>query len=151
VSTIPKHESAPRKKKTPQQPPQPPTDGITKIAVTGPMSDHSGHHRSMQHDINHVAGMDGIEGSLDNLVSVVKRLTLDDHSVGVTVCQNQYGGPIKLAMSDGDGEDMMDRLVAAFERIADSVAKLAGLNRPRLESWHDQDSYEPRYKDGGGI
>ena len=41
----------------------------------------------------------------------------------------------------------MGRLVAAFERIADSVAKLAGLNRPRLESWHEQCEYEPRYKD----
>jgi hypothetical protein len=47
----------------------------------------------------------------------------------------------------------MDRLVTAFERIADSVAKLAGLTRPRLESWHEQDQYEPRSKniavDGG--
>jgi len=34
-----------------------------------------------------------------------------------------------------------------LERIADSVAKLAGLTRPRLESWHEQDAYEPRYKD----
>ena len=41
----------------------------------------------------------------------------------------------------------MDRLVTAVERIADSIAKLAGLSRPRLESWHEQDEYEPRYKD----
>lgn len=38
-------------------------------------------------------------------------------------------------------------MVTAFERIADSVARLAGLPRPRLESWHEQDVYEPRYKD----
>jgi hypothetical protein len=42
---------------------------------------------------------------------------------------------------------MMGRWVTAIERIADAVAKLAGLSRPRLESWHEQDEYEPRHKD----
>lgn len=122
------------------------TDEATKVAVTGPMGDH-GHHRSIQHEINHIAGMDGIEGSLDNLVSVVKRLTLDDHHVGVTLSQNQYGSPVKLSLCDSDGFDFTDRLVDAVERIADSIARLAGLARPRLESWHEQDMYEPRFKD----
>ena len=98
--------------------------------------------------------MDGIEGSLDNLVSAVARLTHDDHTVGLALCQHQYGAPIKLTLAENDNDDTMGRFVTALERIADSVAKLAGLTRPRLESWHEQEEYEPRYKDvacdGGG-
>jgi hypothetical protein len=146
VSKIPKHEQAPRKVKKPQHAA---TDNVTKAVVTGPMSDFTGRHGSIQHDINHVAGMDGIEASLDNLVTAVYRLSHDDHTVGLALCQNRYGGPIKLTLSDGDGYDMTERLVEAVERIADSVAKLAGLTRPRLESWHGQDEYEPRYREGG--
>jgi hypothetical protein len=104
----------------------------------------------MQHDINYVKGLDGIEGSFDNLVSAVYRRTHDDHSVGVTVCQNQYGSPIKLTLASDDEEDTLPRLVTAMERIADSIAKLAGLSRPRLEEWHHQDDYEQRYHDAPG-
>ena len=144
MSKIPKQE--PIKRKTKQQQQQPSAESVTKIAITGAEGDY-GVSRSIQHDINHVAGMDGIEASLDNLVGAVARLTHDDHTVGLTLCQNQYGNPVKLALSDGDGNDMMDRLVTALERIADSIAKLAGLSRPRLESWHEQCEYEPRHKD----
>ena len=35
----------------------------------------------------------------------------------------------------------MDRFITAVERIADSLARLAGLSRPRLEAWHEQDEY----------
>ena len=62
-------------------------------------------------------------------------------------------GPMKLTFADDDVEDAMSRFLSAFERIADSLAKLAGLSRPRLEHWYEQDEYEPRYKssacDGG--
>src|ERR1035438_8250726 len=118
-----KDRPAPKKRES-NKPAQPPAMDRTKVIITGPMSDHNNHPRSIQHDINYVAGMDGIEGSLDNLVGAVARLTHDDHNVGVTVCQNQYGGPVNLALTDTDGNDTMDRLVTAFERIADSVAKL---------------------------
>lgn len=61
--------------------------------------------------------------------------------------------PVKLTLADNDEHDTMDRLVAAIERIADSLAKLAGLSRPRLERWYEQEEYEPRHKsiacDGG--
>jgi hypothetical protein len=146
MPAIPKHERAPRKT---SKKPQPTTESTTKVEVNGPMGDY-GHYRSMQHDINHVAGMDGIEGSLDNLVSVVARLTHDDHSVGVSIGQNQYSGPVQITLADNDNSDTMGRLVTAVERIADSVAKLAGLSRPRLEEWHHQDAYEPRYCDAPG-
>jgi len=145
MSTIPKHERAPRKGKKQPQPPQPTQQQPTRVIATGPDSPHGA--KSMQHEINHVAGMDGIEVSLDHLVSAVARLTQDDYSVGLALCQNQYGSPVKLALSDSEGNDIADRLVSAVERIADAVAKLAGLNRPRLESWYEQCEYEPRYKD----
>jgi hypothetical protein len=105
---------------------------------------------AMQHDINHVAGLGDVATHLDWIGDAVARLTHDDHNVGVTVCQNRYGGPIKLTLAANDEEDTLDRLVTAFERIADSVAKLAGLTRPRLEEWHHQDAYEPRYYDAPG-
>ena len=76
----------------------------------------------------------------------------DSYPVKV-VLDNDY--PVKVTLSDNDNDDAMDRFVTALERIADSVAKLAGLSRPRLESWHEQDEYEPRYKstacDGGAT
>jgi hypothetical protein len=147
VSTIPKYEPARARKSKKQQPQPDSAPNPANVVVTGPLSDSGTTYRSLQHSINHVAGMDGIEGSLDNLVGVVARLTHDDHSVGVTVCQNQYGQPVRLALAESDGSDMTDRFVTALERIADSVAKLAGLTRPRLESWHEQDEYEPRFKD----
>jgi hypothetical protein len=150
VSKIPKHEQAQRKVRKPKQPP---AETTTKTVVTGPLSEYTGKHGSMQHDINHVAGLDGIEGSLDNLVNAVARLVHDDHSVGVSVGQNRFSGPVRITLADDDYTDTMDRFVTALERIADSVAKLAGLSRPRLESWHEQDEYEPRHKstacDGG--
>lgn len=82
-----KHERAPRKAKKTQQPPA--SENITNVVATGPMSEHTGQPRSMQHEINHVAGLDRIEGSLDNLVSVVERLTHEDHAVSLSVSQAQ--------------------------------------------------------------
>jgi hypothetical protein len=91
--------------------------------------------------------LDGVEASLDYVARVISRITSDDHTVGLSVGQGANTNPIKLTLADNDFDDTMNRLVTAFERIADSVAKLAGLNRPRLESWHEQDAYVPRYKD----
>lgn len=75
----------------------------------------------------------------------------DGHAISLSTGHGT--DPVKITLADDDYSDTMGRLVDAFERIADSVAKLAGLNRPRLESWHEQDAYEPRYKataaDGG--
>lgn len=116
---------------------------LSRIVVTGPDAGHP----SIQHDINHVAGLDGVEQSLDWIARSLSQLTSDDHTVGVVLGQNRYAGPVKITFADNDEEDTVNRLVTAFERIADSVAKLAGLSRPRLESWHEQDEYEPRYKD----
>jgi hypothetical protein len=147
--SFPKHEAA-RPRKGKKQPLPAATETAAKLVVTGPMSDHTGEPRSMQHDINHVAGMDGIEGSLDNLVGAVSRLTNDDHYVTLSVSQGSNTNPVQLTLSGNSYDDTMDRLVTAFERIADSVAKLAGLTRPRLEEWHHQDAYEPRYHDVPG-
>ena len=108
---------------------------------------------SVQHDINHFAGLADIQESLDWIAKGIGKLTHDDHTVGLALCQNLYGSPVRLALCDSDGSEMTDRVVDSLERIAASIARLAGLNRPRLESWHEQCEYEPRYKavacDGG--
>jgi hypothetical protein len=144
MGTYLKHKDGqPRKKRESKQPPQPQQPNT--VVLVGPESGYPPS-PSLQHDV-YVAGLDGIEGSLDNLVGAVARLTHDDHHVGVAVCQNRYGGPVKLTLADNDDDDTMNDLVTALQRIADAVAKLAGLSRPRLESWHEQDTYEPRYKD----
>ncbi len=144
MSVIPKHKDGQTKKRERKQPPQP--QQPSTVVLVGPEWNCESS-PSMQHDINHVAGMDGIEGSLDNLVGAVARLTHDDHTVGVAVCQNRYGGPVKLTLADNDEDGTLGDLVTALQRIADSVAKLAGLNRPRLESWHEQNEYTPRFRD----
>ena len=122
-----------RESKKPAEPQQPNT-----VVLVGPESGYPTS-PSMQHDVNYVAGLEGIEGSLDNLAGAVARLTHDDHTVGVSSCQNRYGGPVKLTLADNDEDDTMGDSVTALQRIADSVARLAGLSRPRLESWHEQD------------
>lgn len=150
MGTYLKHKDGqPAKKRQSKQTaqPQPPST----VVLTGPEQHLSS--PSMQHDINHVEGMGDVATHLDWIGDAVARLTHDGNSVGVAVCQNRYGGPIQITPTDEDGNGTMDRLVTALERIADSVARLAGLNRPRLESWHEQNEYVPRYKetacDGG--
>jgi len=141
---VPKHEATKkREKKTRPQPQQ------NTVVVTGP--DSPGHVTpSMQHDINHVAGLSGVEQSLDWIARGISQLTGENNSICLATA---YDAPVKVALASNDHDDTMDRLVTAMERIADSVAKLAGLTRPRLESWHEQDQYEPRFKniavDGG--
>ena len=102
---------------------------------------------SIQHDLNYVAGLDGIEGSLDWIAKGLQRLTDEDFTVNLTLAQGSNIHPIKLTLAENDFDDTMGRLVTAFERIADSLARLAGLSRPRLEDWHEQNEYTPRYKD----
>lgn len=99
-----------------------------------------------------------IEEALDGLASIISTYVTNerDGENGSGLYSTKHAYPVKVAidndtlkltLADNDNDDTMDRLVTAFERIADSVAKLAGLTRPRLESWHEQDEYEPRYKD----
>lgn len=137
----------PIKKK--QAKPQP-SDPV-KIVVTGPDVPGYMPTPSLQHDINHVAGLSGIEESLDWIARGLSRLTSDEHNIHIST---GYGtAPVKVTFADNDEEDAMDRLVTAIERIADSLAKLAGISRPRLEAWHEQEEYQPRYRssaaDGG--
>lgn len=123
-----------------------------KVVVSGPDDSHM-RMPSMQHDINYVSGLGGIEESLDWIAKGISRLTSDEHALHLSVGQGSNTNPIQLTLSANDYDDTLDRLVTAFERIADSVARLAGLSRPRLESWHEQDEYRPRFKasacDGG--
>lgn len=145
--TVPKHEATKKREKKPAQPQQP-----NAVVVTGPDSGYRPS-PSMQHDINHVAGLADVEESLDWIARGISQLTSEERTVGLSLGQGSHTDPVKLTLADNDYDDTMGRLVTAFERIADSVAKLAGLNRPRLESWHEQDEYVPRYKeiacDGG--
>jgi hypothetical protein len=123
MSEFPKHEkAAPRKKPQPAQ-----TAAATAKA-----------------DV-YVSGLSGIEESLDCLTQAVRRITSDETDFSLSTGHST--DPVKITLADNDHSDTMDRLVTALERIADAVAKVAGLNRPRLESWHEQCAYEPRYKD----
>ena len=121
------------------------------VVVTGPDAPGFTHSQNLQHDINYVSGLIDVRDSLDSIAQGLRRLTSDEHNVHITT---GYGtSPVKLTLADNDEEDAMDRFLSAFERIADSLAKLAGLSRPRLERWYEQEEYEPRYKniacDGG--
>lgn len=116
-----------------------------KVEVTG-VDDPIRRYTSIQHDINYVGGLDGIEQSLDWIARGLEKLTSDECSVTVSATTNFNSEPIKITLAPNDYDDMMDRFVAAVERIADSMARLAGLNRPRLERWYEQDEYTPRHK-----
>jgi hypothetical protein len=113
-----------------------------RVAVSGP-----GTGPSLQHDVNYVAGLSDVEESLDWIARGLSRLTDDDHAVGLSLGQGMNTVPVKITLADNQHDDTMDRLVTAFERIADSVAKLAGFSRPRLEHWHEQAEYQPLYRD----
>lgn len=124
-----------------------------KVVVSGPDDSHNMQTHSMQHDINYVKGLGGIEESLDWIARGIEKLTSDEHSITASVSTGYGTDPVKLTLADDDYDDTMGRVVTAIERMADSLARLAGLNRPRLEPWHDQDSYTPPYRnsacDGG--
>lgn len=120
-------------------------DAPVRVVVTGPEGTSRTTTPSMQHDINYVSGLKGIEESLDWIAKGISRLTGDEHSIAL--CTSPGINPIQVTLSTNDYDDTMDRFVTAMERIADSIAKLAGLTRPRLEMWHEQDAYTPRYKD----
>ena len=123
----------------------------TRVVVTGPDTPGYMPSSSLQHDINHVAGLADIEESLDWIAKGLNRLTSDEHCIHLTTGYNT--DPVKLTLAPNDYDDTLDRVVTAFERIADSLARLAGLSRPRLECWHEQEEYTPRYRhiacDGG--
>jgi hypothetical protein len=104
-----------------------------------------------------------VADALDGLTNVISTYVTNERegANGASLYTSPDGNPVKVALNDpvtitlaaNDYDDTMDRFVTALERIADSVAKLAGLGRPRLESWHEQEEYQPRYKavacDGG--
>lgn len=108
---------------------------------------------ALQHDINHVQGLDGVEQSLDLIAQALSRLTNEDYVVPLSLAQGHHIHPVKITFADDKYGDTMSRLLSAVERIADALARLAGLSRPRLEQWYEQEEYEPRYKtiaaDGG--
>ena len=124
---------------------KPEAEQALKVLVTGP--DVSGYTPtpSMQHDINHVAGLADIEASLDWIAKGISKLTSDEHCVQLSTGYATH--PLKITLALSDYDDAMDRVILAVERIADALAKLAGLSRPRLERWYEQDEYEPLGKD----
>ena len=121
---------------------------VVKVEVCGPPEDRK---PSMQHSLNYVNGLSGIEESLDWIARGLEKLTSDEHDISLSTGYNTH--PVKLTVAESDYDDTMGRVVTAIERIADSLARLAGLNRPRLECWHDGDEYMPPYRktafDGG--
>lgn len=155
MSKIPKHEATPGKGKPNGKTAKCSTaETITKVVLQGPDVPFGTHRPSMQHDINHVEGLSGVEESLDWIAKGIGKLTNQDQGIHLTLAQGEGILPVKITLADNDSEDTMGRLVTAFERIADSVAKLAGLSRPRLEWWHEQEAYQPPFRDSvpdGGL
>jgi hypothetical protein len=98
-----------------------------------------------------------VADALDGLTSVISTFVTNerDGANGASLYSSPDGYPVKVQLNDpvtltlaaNDYDDTMERFVTALERIADSAAKLAGLTRPRLESWHEQEEYTPRLKD----
>jgi len=126
-------------------------NGKTTVVVTGPDREPGDlSSASINHEINYVAGIDGIEASLDWIAKGLARLTNEDCTVNLGLAQGSNIYPIKLALAENDFDDTMGRVVTAFERIADSLARIDGLSRPRLEEWHEQDEYTPRYREAMG-
>lgn len=143
MTVIPKHEvTTPAPRKGNKKPPQP---AVAAVAAAP----------AITLDVD----MTGVEAALAKLACSVssygENTYLGENKLAVFTELDGYPvkvhleseTPIKITLADNVEEDTIDRLVTAFERIADSVAMLAGLNRPRLESWHEQCEYEPRYKD----
>ena len=125
---FPKHDAGQTKAcKRKPQPAHAPIAPETTVVLRGPQQGTFDNPGSMQHDINHVAGMSGIEESLDSIASGLYRITSDDHAISIS-----SGGcvPVKITFSDHDGDT---DLTYAIQRIADSLAKLAGLNLTPLE------------------
>jgi hypothetical protein len=147
MSVIPKHEDGQKPKKSKKQSAKSVPEQPNTVLLTGPDSWRSPTPSAMQHEVNYVGGLADLQESLDWIGRGINRLTNDECAATLSLGQGSNTNPIKLTLSENDYDDTMGRLVAAFERIADSVAKLAGLTRPRLESWHEQDEYEPRHKD----
>jgi hypothetical protein len=116
-----KHEPAPRKgKKQPQSQPQ--VEPQLHV-VTGPPNPLAPFHaeRSIQHDINHVAGLAGIEQSLDDMTSALYRITSDSHDFSLSTAHN--ADPVKITLADNDYSDTMDRLITAFRLLSVSLTQ----------------------------
>ncbi len=58
----------------------------------------------------------------------LSRLPDRTHVINVSEQQEEESSPIRLTLDENDSADTMGRIVTAFERIADSLAKLAGLS-----------------------
>lgn len=136
MGLIPKHEAtARRKKKQPQPAPAP-----QPLVVTGPPVEYG--RPSIQHDINHVEGLSGIEGALNELAAVVSRYVnraaSDDHNSLAVFTGPEGSGfhPVLLAFQG----ETTDRIATALERIADALSKTAGLNLPSLEFPVDEEA-----------
>src|SRR5215831_2694213 len=84
------------------------------------------------------------EKSLDWIARGLEKLATGDPTMGLYTGDGCF--PVKVTLAENINDDTMDRFVTAVERIADSLCRIAGLNRPRLEAWHEQDAYTPRYR-----
>jgi hypothetical protein len=150
MATYLKHkEGQPARKRQPKQSTQP--QPSTTVVLSGP--DGSQPSPSIQHNIKHLAGLAGIEESLDWIAQGISTLTSGERAVSLSIGRGEDAYPVKVTLAGNDYDDSLDRLTTALERIADSVAKFAGLTRPRLEHWHEQEEYTPRFRgsacDGG--
>jgi len=81
--------------------------------------------------------MSGVEAELANLAHSLKSYVVNsydgEHKLKVFTGPSGGGYHPVLLEFQGESQDALERIAVAFERIADSAAKFAGLTRPRLE------------------
>lgn len=66
---------------------------LARVVVTGPDTCDMPS-PSMQHDINHVEGLDGIEASLDWIAKGIAHLSSDDFNFSLSHARNTY--PVQM-------------------------------------------------------
>src|ERR1700691_1788336 len=107
--TVPKHEATKKREKKPAQPQQP-----NAVVVTGPDSGYRPS-PSMQHDINHVAGLADVEESSAWIARAFSQLTSEERTMGLSLGQQSHTDPAKVTLADKEHDDTTGALVTALD------------------------------------
>ena len=105
MTAVIKHERQPKRTKTPKRAEE---QQSMKVGVSGP--DVPGHapNPSLQHDINHVAGLGDIEESLDWIARGIGKLTSDEHTITLNLSTGYRTDPIRVTLEPNDYDDTLD-------------------------------------------
>jgi hypothetical protein len=128
VSEYPKHEKKSRAAKgSGKQPGAKVPEGNT-VVVTGPPIDSP----ALQHEINHVAGLAGVETSLARLAGILSTYVTQARNGdnGHSLFTDPQGYPVRVVLETDTGDidvsiSFGDELQAAMNSIADSLKQIA--------------------------